>query len=175
MQYEPYAGAEKRCSTCKNVKYLSEFSKNVSAKDGFQARCRACCAAKRRESRAQLRQRTDEQLLAERPESKICYVCRERLPSEDFATRRCSKDGLTADCRACRTNKIREQRERNRQRVVIDYPNSKKCPSCRKVLGRDSFAKSRAEKDGLQGYCRSCHKDARARSIAKKRSGSNNG
>jgi len=175
MQYEPYAGAEKRCSTCRNVKYLSEFAKNVSSKDGFQARCRACAAAKRRESRARLRTRTDQEISETRPETKICYVCRERLPADAFALRRCSKDGLTADCKSCRTEKIRDRREENKKRIVINYPTTKRCPSCRKVLPADAFAKSRAEKDGLQGYCRACHKLARARSMAKKGSSANNG
>lgn len=173
--YEPYEHAEKRCSTCKAVKYLSEFSRNSRSKDGYQARCRTCSAQVRRNSRAKLRQRSDEEIALHRPESKICYACRQRKPADEFSTRRCSKDGLTADCRECRLQKIKAKRQENKERIVINYPARKRCPGCRQTLPAADFAKSRAEKDGLQGYCRSCHKECRQRSIAKKRSSVNNG
>jgi hypothetical protein len=33
----------KRCSTCKNMRPLSEFNVRTSASDGLQSRCRECC------------------------------------------------------------------------------------------------------------------------------------
>jgi hypothetical protein len=52
MSDQDYTPSEKRCYRCKQIKPLTEFYKNKSAKDGHQNRCKACSAEYGRQYRA---------------------------------------------------------------------------------------------------------------------------
>jgi hypothetical protein len=41
---------------------------------------------------------------------------------------------------------------------MLTKADSKRCNHCQKVLATDCFNKNRARPDGLQDYCRDCHK-----------------
>jgi hypothetical protein len=99
----------KLCTGCKRVKSLSGFAKNRCAKDGLQSRCRPCQLAavrlgpsqRAQRARGEARRRARE--LLREAQLKRCSTCTQAKPFGEFYSNRSAADGLSADCRDCRS------------------------------------------------------------------------
>ena len=168
-KHTPHEGSEKRCSACRCVKPLSHFGNDARSPDGLTSQCKQCTSEYRKSRRKKLASRTPEELRAAMPEQKICYMCKERLPASAFLVRPGASDCLSSECRACRTRDVAERRKANTERMYVEPPDRKRCSKCENTLDRKHFAVCRAEKSGLQAWCKSCAKDYREFRKARKR------
>lgn len=94
----------KRCSTCKQDKFVSEFHKNKGAVDGFNNVCKLCI----RELNASLRARRK----AIPPEvavtEKVCKGCGTLKPADAFAVDKARADGRLYRCKECQNSRYRK-------------------------------------------------------------------
>lgn len=90
-----------QCSTCRVDKAPSEFYRDCTRATGHAPQCKRCSAEAARKRRQQMASRSEEEILAAVPPTKMCSKCRRVLPSEDFARTRSNADGLKRVCRGC--------------------------------------------------------------------------
>lgn len=114
----------KRCTKCREVKPLEEFSPDKRARDGRQSRCRVCRAKRAREAAWAKRgiPASDWSLLHQEAEAraarrnsapdgfKACTRCHEAKPLEEFSPDKDSRDGRKSRCRVCDAKHKREAR-----------------------------------------------------------------
>jgi hypothetical protein len=88
--------------------------------------------------------------------TKICSKCKISKPLLEFYKDNSSKDHLTTHCKKCNARLGKLRRERNRSRSTITIPPTKTCPGCKTERPSLFFTKNNLNKDGLNGYCKSC-------------------
>jgi len=97
----------KKCSKCKIEKDDGEFSKDRSAKDGLQDKCKDCERKYRLENKEHISRRNKEynKLMKDRPKiniiSKICGKCKIEKGIDEFNKNKSRKDGLQFQCKCC--------------------------------------------------------------------------
>ena len=102
-------------------------------------------------------------------ETKRCGRCKRIKFVTDFALRTRRSDGTQYYdnyCRECRCEanrraNVRAAHERNKHRIaerasIVVGDNEKYCVSCKRVLPKEKFYKSKSEPDGLNTYCKEC-------------------
>lgn len=118
----------KRCRTCEEVKPLSEFYANPTARDRKTSACKVC-------DKERLRQRARRITESEKPDirERECPRCRETKGSADFGKNRSRPDGLSFYCKACSREKRVEAmaanpslREKNRKRLADLYKDQER-------------------------------------------------
>lgn len=87
----------KRCSTCKEIKPLSEFHKNKSTKDGLQKSCKNCM----KKVRAKHKEKNKAKAPPIETELKHCSSCKELKLYSEFYKCRTKKDGYHCQCKKC--------------------------------------------------------------------------
>jgi len=148
----------------------SKFHKNRSTKDGFAAYCKECASNARYSNKNHLERKA---LNYDRKLFKYCpgttHKCAEdRIISlQDFHNNKAARDSKEPYCKECiGTRKHGEQRKR---RIIVekeppakfDEDTLKWCRDCDQILNREEFHQGYTTKDGLQGYCKECHKKRR--------------
>src|SRR6478609_1262891 len=93
-----------RCSTCNEVKELSEFYKDARKPLGVRVRCIQC-------SKSRIRTRPPPEILD--PGLKRCTKCKEVKPYEEFYTIKTIKSGLTPQCKMCHNQATKECNQRH--------------------------------------------------------------
>ena len=90
----------------------------------------------------------------------ICRICGETKDLSCFSKSRYMKDGLQYYCKDCCGYKqyLRRHPCTREEYLAIRYSLTwmKLCTCCGEKKGRDSFNKNKANKDGLDYYCRDC-------------------
>lgn len=102
----------KRCSRCKKVKPLEEFSRNANHKDGYGCYCRLCAA----EYAKEWRQKNPDYRTAKTRivvEEKQCQRCKKVKPIEEFPKNKRNCDGRGSYCRSCWSKITAEWRKKN--------------------------------------------------------------
>ena len=104
----------KNCSKCKQEKQKTEFSANVSMKDGLNPWCKACDS----EKRDSLARKYKEVHSAEYPTYnedilRMCSKCGTKKKVREFSIDTTRKDGLCAWCRSCANNSGKKFRAGN--------------------------------------------------------------
>lgn len=138
-----YIGTDqKRCTTCKEVRPLTEFVR--SARDGHGPQCRKCASARtgawarKNKDRANANSRrshakhpeTQKKAAEARkgrvaqlaqtgifPAEKACNRCGEVKPLNDFRKSKTSPDGRNTICAACDAKRVREWKDARRDKV----------------------------------------------------------
>lgn len=126
----------KRCTKCREVKALEDFSPDKSRRDGRDPRCRACKAKCERERHwkqqgipesdwPRLHQEADARAARRNsvPDGfKRCSRCHEVKPLEEFPPDKSRWDGRQSRCRACDAKRARERRWAKKGIPESDWP-----------------------------------------------------
>lgn len=96
---------------------------------------------------------------SEKNDLKICSKCNLTKSLNEFSRSKASSDGFSPWCKDCYLAYIREYREKNKRRKIIEIAHTTKlCPKCGKSKSIKDFFKSKSTKDGFQTLCKSCIK-----------------
>lgn len=93
---------------------------------------------------------SQQDLFAEKNESKDCPNCERHLPFSSFGKSSKYLDGLTKWCMQCLNN--------HQSRLP---KNQKNCPKCKKTRLKSSFYKNSKQPDGLTKWCKTCMDNSR--------------
>lgn len=121
----------KRCTQCDESKATSEFYGNTSTADGLSVICKACSLAYKREHRARLRERSDEEVEAAAAAfgPKACTRCKLVKGPDEFARDRGKVHGRSVLCLPCNAEKSAEERTKRPDlyyaRRKADYGNNR--------------------------------------------------
>ena len=142
----------KICRICEKEKLLSEYYSHHGTKDGLNTLCKACSneATKTRRAVNMLRPHVGV------PDFKVCSVCKEEKPKEDFSSNLGSLMGLSCDCRVCHRKRAKEYGDKNAARNFVEKPKNKRCHCCGLVKGKEGFYLASRTKDGLYFACKAC-------------------
>lgn len=104
--------------------------------------------------------------------SKVCSICGQELPVDQFYVNKKKKDGYSPACKACFSYRDKEERQKQRRKekaLLAEVGEGfKMCSCCKKILPISQFCKCRNNKDGLEGYCKDCRHEKNKASKAKK-------
>jgi len=91
----------------------------------------------------------------EQDQTKTCTKCDESKPLTAFSKliKSNGNPGYNSHCKECR-NKASKQKDNKRITV-----GNKHCKGCERILSIDNFTSCKANKDGLQTYCKECKHD----------------
>ena len=94
---------------------------------------------------------------------KLCCRCKKWKDESLFHRNRRSKDGVDWQCKKCTRRSYERTRKPGRRNLrfedrhrVVDQVKQKLCRKCTKWKNESEFYKNRAEKDGLDGQCKTC-------------------
>lgn len=160
----------KRCPDYGEAKVVSEFGLNKRMADGRARYCKACFRVRSTQS---YRKRAAEQgrTVRERVEvpdgRKYCPRCEEIKAIDEFGRNRAEKDGLTAYCKPCHTQAMRENRIKNHG-STRNYHLKR-----RYGITEDDFERMLAQQGGVCAICRAvpgtfvdhCHATGQVRGI----------
>ena len=141
----------KLCFRCNETKTISEFGKNVRAKDGLDFYCRTCT---RHISKLQ-RQRNKVTVAVVQHGLKKCTRCKLEFDVTNFQIDRGRHDGRQSNCRACMSEM---QRTRNAKRTATYQAPAgfKWCSCCHSDLEVHFFGVEKGRPDGLAYVCKKC-------------------
>lgn len=110
----------KTCGRCKNElpATSSFFTRNRSKSDGFHGWCRECRKKDRIKARSREKTRAA-QWRSENPQPalKVCNVCGDFKPLDEFSSDPGQKDGKSRACKSCRSKYGKDYHSRNRERL----------------------------------------------------------
>jgi len=167
---------KKECTSCHELKPLTNFTDDISNKDGYSDKC-SICSIKQREEYAQAWGADGEKKKLNPTEQK-CRICNRILPIDMFSRNRNHKYGFYTKCDDCRKEKQKMYEERwdkKRKKATLEFTfdvlTEKRCLSCGNIVPIDGFGDRQASKDGKTHYCLKCLKikDLERREKRKKR------
>jgi hypothetical protein len=102
-EFSLYPTLEKTCSICKRTLPVSSYYMSKGAKDGYKSNCKECDLKRMKIYLEKVKVRP--KIV---PETKVCSICKQRLPASAFNNSRHRPDGLDIYCKACHNKKQRE-------------------------------------------------------------------
>lgn len=103
----------------------------------------------------------------EQPGTKWCPECGETKVLGDFYVDRRSPVGVTSYCKPCMRHRNAESRARRARgerlagrrppRLLFDWSDEKRCPSCGETKPLEGFAINRTQPRDVGSYCLPCH------------------
>lgn len=98
----PLFPSSKVCKQCHIEKPLEEFYKDRNMSSGYKPTCKACYYARRRELHPPTRtHRSTYSMPFISTTSKVCYICEQEKPLEEFHKDKHSSDGRRSKCKEC--------------------------------------------------------------------------
>jgi hypothetical protein len=166
---------QKQCTVCLRFLLLSAFYKK-EGKFGVSAACRECSLDKCKKYRDKNKEETlsrhrkwyqknkelvsqkykagysqlkllSENVVKQTPETKVCGVCKEKLPSSEFYKRKLSKDGLAALCKKCNAEKGKSRYACHREEIIRKVTEYNKTNAEKKRVWRRKYIKDRLKTD----------------------------
>jgi len=113
----------KTCSRCHRTKKLSEFSKDKRMSDSLRSYCKECA----KKYRVNLEKKREQEILEFYNSykkkygyeyKKVCKICNIEKDLHSFHKHKISKDGLAYHCKNCSTEKGKEYREKNKEKLL---------------------------------------------------------
>ena len=168
----------KQCTKCKKWKDESEFSKQLSRKDGLRSWCKKCVSEYshkyyRRNRKSVKKHYSYEEChrVVKGVKEKRCTKCKKWKDESEFSKQRTSKDGLRPWCKKCEreyTRKyygidgkpVKKYYRYEESHRVVNGTKEKRCPRCRKWKAESKYYKRHRSKDGLMGWCKECSDEA---------------
>lgn len=89
------------CSTCRIDKMPDEFYRDCTRATGHAPQCKRCSSKAASKRRQQMASRSEAEILAAVPPTKMCSRCRQVKDSSSFSFTRSNADGLKRVCRPC--------------------------------------------------------------------------
>jgi hypothetical protein len=157
---------QKRCSSCKETKPVSEFYRDKRGTHGYKAYCKPCFSARTKYKCAECQGifRNDETVRWARNRhyclpcyemmrgQKKCIECNEIKKLEEFAEDKSRPDGHEYYCRACR-----KEHQLKKNAKAITKRGTKQCLDCRKVKDLSEFSEDHRNRDKLSSKCIECY------------------
>lgn len=145
-------GLKKVCSRCNTLKPISEFNRNKRGKYGSTSHCKLC--EKERQKTAKSTISYEEAVKLEL--TKICRLCKNEKPVQDFYRDSKSKFGVINVCKKC------DSLQKSKGESLISYEEavnlklSKVCSNCKKEKSIQEFHKAKRGKFGVGSWCKEC-------------------
>jgi len=141
----------KICCRCVHTKTISEFGKNVRAKDGLDFYCRECVRSISKQRRRENQKKSKVKLEG----LKTCSRCKRNLEVTQFHLDRGRFDGRQPSCVDCcaEMQRIRAKRRTESYQPAVGY---KRCPTCKLTLSVAAFGIEKGRIDGLAHTCKAC-------------------
>lgn len=148
----------RKCSKCGELKTIESFNKSSNRKDGLHIWCRSCVTLQKRERRARDREEQQRARL-EMLEAgyKVCCICKEALPLENFSAASKHSDGRSSRCKSCDKEYKRKHYIENKAR--IDAKNKKWREENRDYSIEKSRERYYRNKDRHLEYCSAYRKE----------------
>ena len=124
----------KMCCTCKEVKDISNFSKNKNSKDGYKQYCKECAnkaSKKYREENKEKIKESKKEWYYKTKENKnertqkeidkgyrVCTVCNIKKDISEFYKR--GNGGFYGECKECQLKKQKEYHLKNRDKIILN-------------------------------------------------------
>jgi hypothetical protein len=161
----------KRCSKCREVRPVAEFSKNKARLDGLQVQCTHCHAEYRQKllERRIAEHAAREQEVASR--MKQCTTCKETKPISEYYPNIRAVDGVQARCKRCSldANRSHTQAANARRAAIVAerraamlQAQEKRCRRCQQMKPFSEFWRNKKGIAGLDSRCKACQKEMRS-------------
>ena len=105
--------AEKRCSTCQQVRPSADFWRSLGSADLLSVNCKTCTVVNGQRDRAEREARQAETV---GKKSKQCGFCKSTKPLTAFAKIASAKDGMRKTCAPCVSTQGVKRRNRPAER-----------------------------------------------------------
>lgn len=104
----------KRCSSCKEVKPVSEFYTDNNALDGYKSACKPCHSEKVAKKQKERRDARRQERIAQCADTgtKVCKRCGRELPLSHFNKHARCADGLQPNCMDCQSELLKAAQEK---------------------------------------------------------------
>ena len=139
---------EKRCSTCKGVKDISEFHKWKQGKDGYKTECKTCRSLYTKRKRVEAGYKNHPDRTSETETLKFCTKCNTLKDRKGF--------GKSSWCRECKRNYNRQYSKAKEKFIPIVTDTQKQCCLCKNLKDFSEYSPSKRGRLGLSAYCKSC-------------------
>ena len=147
-------GTKKRCTFCRRLKPLVDFSRSRTGKDGCKSECKVCAVRREQRRRRGLNTRPKLPCAGGR---KRCNCCGKVRSVSSFSKKSSNVDGLECICRTCYAVREQKRRKKLSQRKRINVPKEKVCPRCGVLRSSSDYYRDRTNLDGLHYRCKTCH------------------
>jgi len=148
----------KTCTKCCRTLQISQFTRSVNSKDGFDSICKTCQTQRKKEYKKRWKkERLQKQ---DSIKEKECPSCHRILLLSEFYESDSHKDGLSFYCKRCslqNQKRFAKKWEKVRSEKVTKI-KEKECNLCHRVLPVSQFYKNRRYKSGISATCMSCEK-----------------
>lgn len=140
----------KYCKKCNMTKGQDEFYHIKSSSDGLASNCKDCAV----KIANMTRKHYHEEPTVDR---KVCKLCGNVKPAEEFYRNRTNADGLFGKCKKCSDSQAEANRKpRVRHNVSEPTVTEKECTKCGIVKVQTEFNRDKTKADGLQFRCKAC-------------------
>lgn len=148
----------RKCRTCKEQKFLDQYTINRKIKDGLSTECKSCqairskrnyqntiekrregarrYASENKEKRKVYQKAREEKIVKEQNyidrKEKSCHKCEQTLDIESFGKRSASIDGHDNICKSCRKKRDKDYYYKNREKCIqrsAEYQKKNPWPS----------------------------------------------
>ena len=121
----------KVCTTCKERKGFSKFTRVPALVDGYNHKCRECYNKSRRSKPTPNSTRTKEEVQYDiTRRTKVCSKCGERKPFNKFGRHRHGADGYDTHCYKCKSKRERKYMPHRRYGISREAYDSMKAVPC---------------------------------------------
>ena len=153
LKVHVYVGL-KKCSDCGEDKSYGCFSNNKTKGDGKSGMCKVCDAKRKLELKAKYKEK-------DHPVDgvKWCYHCDKEKPYSEFHIVKTRNDGRRDLCKICDKERKKQEREKNKNREVINIPSTKVCYQCGEERLASLFHSNRGNTSGVNSLCKICCKE----------------
>ena len=152
--------SSKVCTKCKQIKLITEYSKNKRKSDGLESSCKSCQYIKGNHWHENNKQMNVNRIYNEN-DVKICSICNQSKSITEYCKIKSNSDGLDYICKPCKSIKEKRYRDNNRQNNTnrtYTENDVKTCCRCNQQKLSTEFNKCLRNKTGLESYCKDCTK-----------------
>lgn len=139
---------EKKCSTCKEIKNISEFHKWKQGKDGYKTECKTCRKLYAKNKRAEAGGKNHLDRRSETETLKLCTKCQTLKSRVSF--------GKSSWCKECKREYNKQYRGANEKFIPTVTDSQKQCCMCKELKDFSQYSPSKRGRLGLSSYCKFC-------------------
>lgn len=150
---------EKKCSTCKEIKNISEFHKWKQGKDGYKTECKTCRKLYAKNKRVEAGGKNHPDRRSETETLKLCTKCQTLKSRVSF--------GKSSWCKECRKDYNRLYSGAKRRFIPIVTETQKQCCLCKQLKDFSQYSPSKRGRLELSSYCKPCSSKKQLKRVSK--------
>ena len=147
----------KVCRKCKQIKPLTEYTKDKTRSDGLQYICKSCQLIRSKYYRDN--KQINANKIYNENDVKTCYTCKQIKPLTEYQKNKTNSDRFRSSCKQCESILNKHYRDNNRQinaNKIYNENDVKTCSICKQQKLYTEFTKCITNKSGLNRYCKDC-------------------